>query len=281
MAQSEAHAVVRRWAHQGGAREGPSNTLAAMTRAMADSGGRANALEFDVHRTRDGAVVVIHDKTLERTTNGRGKVRRRTLEELRLLDAAYWWVPGEIVDHHADEAAYKHRHKAPGERLYGIPTVEEVLARFPDVPLTIEIKAFRAAGPLIDRLAERGRRDITVTSLRDHIVWWAKRRARRHPEWQTTFAPGLLYSLWFVARTRLGAPPRSSRYGRIQVPLRKLTFDFARPDFVAAAHRAGMAVDFWTINNPTDMRDLLDLDADGIMTDSPSVLVEVMGAPAP
>jgi glycerophosphoryl diester phosphodiesterase family protein len=219
--------TVWRWAHQGGAREGPTNTLAAMTRAMDGSGGRANALEFDVHRTKDGAVVVIHDRTLERTTNGKGKVRRRTLEDLRRLDAAYWWVPGQIVDHHAaDDTAYEHRHIAPGDRLYGIPTIDEVLDRFPDVPLTIEVKAWGAARPLIDRLAERDRRDVTVTALRDHIVWRARRRARKHPEWETTFAPGLLYSLWFLARTRFGRPPRSARYGRIQVPRRKLIFDF-------------------------------------------------------
>jgi glycerophosphoryl diester phosphodiesterase len=269
--------TVLRWAHQGGAREGPTNTLAAMTMAMDAARGGANALEFDVHRTKDGAVVVIHDPTLERTTNGKGKVSHHTLEDLRRLDAAYWWVPGEIVDHNAaDETAYEHRHKAPGDRMYGIPTIEEVLDRFPDIPLTIEIKSWRAARPLIDRLAERDRRNVTVTSLRDHIVWRAGLRARKHPEWKTTFAPGWLYSLWFLARTRLGRPPRPARYGRIQVPRRKLIFHFAQPSFVKAAHRAGMQVDYWTIDDPDEMQELLALGADGIMTDKPSVLAEVI-----
>jgi glycerophosphoryl diester phosphodiesterase len=268
--------TVLRWAHQGGAREGPTNTLASMTLAMDLAGGRANALEFDVHRTKDGAVVVIHDPTLERTTNGKGKVSHHTLEDLRRLDAAYWWVPGEIVDHAADETAYEHRHKAPGDRMYRIPTIEEVLDRFPDIPLTVEIKSWRAARPLIDQLAARGRRNVTVTSLRDHIVWRARLRARKHPDWKTTFAPGLLYSLWFLARTRLGRPPRSARYGRMQVPRRKLIFDFTQPSFVNAVHRAGMRVDYWTIDDPDHMQALLALGADGIMTDKPSVLAEVV-----
>jgi glycerophosphoryl diester phosphodiesterase len=268
--------TVLRWAHQGGAREGPTNTLAAMTLAMDAAGGRANALEFDVHRTKDGAVVVIHDPTLERTTNGKGKVSHHTLEELRRLDAAYWWVPGEIVDHAAEEAAYEHRHKAPADGMYGIPTLEEVLDRFPEIPLTIEIKSWGAAPPLIDHLAARGRRNVTVTSLRDHIVWRARLRARKYPDWKTTFAPGLFYSLWFLVRTRLGRPPRSTRYGRMQVPRRKLIFNLAQPAFVNAAHRAGMQVDYWTIDDPTQMQELLARGADGIMTDKPSVLAEVV-----
>src|SRR5687768_2375516 len=93
---------VFHWAHQGGAKEGPSNTLFAMDRALAAG---AHGLEFDVHRTHDGQLVLAHDKRLDRTTNGSGEIAERPLEELRRLDAAYWWVPGSVDDHSADESA--------------------------------------------------------------------------------------------------------------------------------------------------------------------------------
>lgn len=87
---------VYHWAHQGGAREGPSNTLFAMAAALAAG---SHGIELDVHRTKDGRLMVLHDATLERTTNGHGKVADHTLEELQRLDAAYWWVPGTVDDH--------------------------------------------------------------------------------------------------------------------------------------------------------------------------------------
>lgn len=266
-----------RWAHQGGAREGPSNTLAAMEDAI-NGRGRANALEFDVHRARGGAVVVIHDRTLQRTTNGKGRVCFRTLKQLRQLDAAYWWVKGKVVDHDAKKEEYEDRGKAPSDREYGVPTLDEVLGRFSDLPLTIEVKAWRAARPLVDHLAELGRRDVTVTSFFDPIVWRMRRRARRYPQWEHTLAPGLIYTLWFVARLRVGWPPASARYGRMQVPCRKIGVNFARRSFVDAVHSAGMKIDFWTIDDADHMRGLRRIGADGIMTDLPSVLADVTDA---
>ena len=87
---------VFHWAHQGGAKEAPSNTLDAMDRAAAIG---VDGLEFDVHLSRDGRVVLIHDRTLKRTTNGQGLVSDHSAEELAALDAAYWWVRGEVDNH--------------------------------------------------------------------------------------------------------------------------------------------------------------------------------------
>ncbi|MBW3614956.1 MAG: glycerophosphodiester phosphodiesterase, partial [Actinobacteria bacterium] len=89
---------VLNWAHQGGSREGPSSTLFAMRKAV-DAG--ADALELDVHMSADDVLVVCHDATVERTTDGRGAIAELTLSDLKALDNAYWWVPGSVIDHGA------------------------------------------------------------------------------------------------------------------------------------------------------------------------------------
>jgi glycerophosphoryl diester phosphodiesterase len=270
-------ARVVRWAHQGGAREAPSNTLAAMERAMSD--GKATALEFDVHRSADGTLVLIHDWKLDRTTNGRGKVRRRRFSDLGRLDAAWWWVRGEVADHDDDGGAYVHRYRALADPMYRIPTLDEVLRRFPATPMTIEIKAWRAARPLVDQLARSGRGDVTVTSFFDPIVWRVRWRLRHQGNPPVGLAPGLVYSIWFLVRTKLGIAPRTARYSRMQIPPRKAGLRFGTPRFVAAAQQAGMAVDLWTIDEqPMMLRAIYGLHVDGIMTDVPSVLAATVAS---
>src|SRR5437588_8832843 len=117
---------VLNYAHQGGAREAPSSTLFAIRRAIAHG---ADAVELDVHATADGEVVVCHDPTVDRTTQTTGRIADLTLEQIRSLDNAYWWVPGEVVDHDPSRPAtgLVHRGKAPGDHAFGIANPEEVL----------------------------------------------------------------------------------------------------------------------------------------------------------
>src|SRR5580704_11723247 len=96
------------YAHQGGAWEGPSSTLFAIESALAAG---ATGIELDVHATADGHLVVCHDETVDRTTNGHGSISELTLDELRALDNAYWWVPGEVVDHDRPDTDYPLRGK--------------------------------------------------------------------------------------------------------------------------------------------------------------------------
>ncbi len=260
---------VFHWAHQGGANEAPSNTLYAMEQAVQAG---AHGLELDVHRTRDGEVVLIHDDTLDRTTNGSGKVADHTLEELRRLDAAYWWVPGKTNDDDAPADRYILRGQAPENRDLGIPTMDELLERFPSMPLTIEVKAKEAVKPLVRLLRQYDREeDIIVSSFRDSIVSELRRRAPELP-----LAPGASGSYWFFARALLGWPPRSSPYVALQVPPRKALFTVVTESFIAKAHRAGLAVHVWTINEEAEMRRLIALGVDGIMTDRPTVLAGIL-----
>src|ERR1700691_3709533 len=125
------------FAHQGGSYEGPSSTLVAITRALAEG---ATAIELDVHATKDRRIVVCHDETVDRTTNHHGAICDLTLAELRDMDNAYWWIAGATVTPDRAEAEYLERGKAPANRDFGIVTLEEVVERFPDVLLNLDLK---------------------------------------------------------------------------------------------------------------------------------------------
>ena len=125
------------YAHQGGAWEGPSSTLHAIAGAL-DAG--ATGIELDVHATRDRHLVVSHDATVDRTTDGHGAISSLTLEELRRLDNAYWWAPGADVTPDLRPDQYPFRGRAPADRRFGVVTLVEVLEAFPDVVLNLDIK---------------------------------------------------------------------------------------------------------------------------------------------
>lgn len=256
------------WAHQGGAREGPSNTIWAMRKAVRKG---ANALEFDVHLSGDRKLVVAHDPTLGRISECCGRISRMKREKLQRVDPAFWWVEGKVEDHHASQYPLRGRHA--GDPTLRIPTVEEVLDEFRDLPLTIEIKAWRAARPLLALLRQRRRANVTLTALYDYRLWpirWSKPRV--------DLSPALAYLLWFRLRVALRVPPRRSPYRRIQVPPKYwgVTFLDRKGRFVAAARDAGLKVDAWTVDDPAEMDDLIDLGVDGIMTDCPSVLADTV-----
>lgn len=278
-----------RWAHQGGAREGPANTIYAMRQALANG---AQGIELDVHLTKDRRVVVTHDAHLGRTTNCEGYIAERTLEDLRDCDAAHNWVPGRVDDPHAAEHEFVLRGEAATNPDLRIPTLEQVLDAFPGVPLTIEIKAEAAVDPVVEVL--RGRQvpydQLIVTSFLQPAVDRLRTCDRQLP-----LGPGLSWTLRFTLRALLGMPPPTCPYVAIQLPyhygvddlparwrrigrllprrLRRLTV--IRPRVIRAAHRCEMVVHAWTIDDPQDMRDLLSMGVDGIMTDRPSVLTRV------
>jgi glycerophosphoryl diester phosphodiesterase len=134
-------------AHQGGEDEFPSNTMYAFRRALAVG---ADMLELDVGVTKDGQVVVMHDTTLDRTTNGTGTIASHTLAQVRRLDAAYWFGGGaHAYDHGRAKSAYRLRGVAAGKRRppagfkrsdFRVPTLREVLKAFPHTPINVEIK---------------------------------------------------------------------------------------------------------------------------------------------
>ncbi len=161
------------YAHQGGAWEWPSSTLFCMRQGIAAG---ASALELDVHATADGELVVCHDATVDRTTNGSGSISSLTLDELRRLDNAYWFIPGADVTPGRDPEEYPYRGRAPEDRDFGVATLREILEEFPGVVLNLDIKQGAPAvtpyeAALARLLAEYERvDDVIVTSFLDPVT---------------------------------------------------------------------------------------------------------------
>ena len=267
---------VLNYAHQGGAREAPSSTLFAMHQAVAAG---ATAIELDVHCTADRRLVVCHDATVDRTTGATGRIADLALEEVKRLDNAYWFVPGEVVAPGRPDAEYVHRGKAPGDPAFGIPTVAEVLEAFPDTFLNFDIKQTApTVDPyeelLADELHRFGRSDdVIVGSFLDAAT---EAFAEHAPD--VTTSAGTLAVAAFVRALQNGEEPPELPHAALQVPPAYEDITIVDERFIAAAHDRGLAVHVWTIDDEKEMRRLLALGVDGIMTDRPSVLANVLAS---
>jgi glycerophosphoryl diester phosphodiesterase len=260
------------YAHQGGAFEGPSSTLFAIGQALAHG---ATGVELDVHATKDRIVVVCHDETVDRTTNHHGEIASLTLGELRDMDNAYWWIAGEAVSPGRDDSAYVHRGKAPGDRGFAVATLEEVIRAFPGVLLNLDIK--RTAPEvepyeqlLYDELRRLERTDsVIVASFSDDAIGAFRRVA---PDVATSAATEETAAFYFSihAPGEAVVPPAVA----FQVPATYGDVTVVDDTFVTEAHRYGIAVHVWTINDVPEMDRLVDLGVDGIVSDTPTVLVE-------
>lgn len=251
-------------AHQGGDGLWPSNTLYAFERAL-ELG--ADVLELDVHRTRDGAFVVIHDATVDRTTDGEGAVRELTLAQVAALDAGYGWSP--------DGARYPYR--GMGLR---VPTLREVFAAFPGVPVNVEIKPDDpiVASELCALLRREGRTaSVMVGSFHDRAMAVFRETC---PEVATSAASDDVRG-FFVLQTMLLPGLYTPRNEAFQVPVREGGLTIVTPRFVRSAHERNVDVHVWTIDDPSEMRRLLDLGVDGIITDRPDRLLRVLERPVP
>jgi glycerophosphoryl diester phosphodiesterase len=262
------------FAHQGGAHEGPSSTLLAISQAI-DHG--ATAIELDVHATKDRHIVVCHDATVDRTTNAVGEICNFTLAELREMDNAYWWIAGEAVSPGHDASEYTLRGRAPRDRALGIATLEEVATNFPGVPLNMDIKRTTPdVEPYEQLLADELRRlertdSVIVASFSDNAIQTFRALA---PEILTSAATSETATFYFAQRE--GTTPPSLPVCALQVPASFGDVRVVDEGFVEAAHEAGIAVHVWTINDVDEMSALLDLGVDGIISDTPTALVQLL-----
>jgi glycerophosphoryl diester phosphodiesterase len=276
-------------AHQGGEIEAPSNTLYALKTAKAKG---AEVLEIDVHATADGELVVLHDATVDRTTNGTGRVDALTLAQIKALDAAHWFVPGCGTCHDRAAGEYTLRGYASGARRipgalrkqgftandFRIPTLREVLAAFPDDLINIEIKnTAPQTAPyeqaLAELLREFGRTDdAIVVSFTDNATEIFKLYA---PEVSTAVGTAQAAAFWTSAQGPLPGAP-NPRHHALQVPVELEGLTVVTPEFVQRAHANGLAVHVWTINDRPTMEWLVDIGVDGVMTDRPALLEQVL-----
>jgi glycerophosphoryl diester phosphodiesterase len=249
----------RVFGHRGAAGVAPENTMPSFAAAI-EAG--ADRLELDVHASADGHVVVFHDATLERTTNGVGPLRERSLAELQALDAGHAFR-GSLDTGHASRAQEQNfPFRGRGLR---IPTLAEVCAAFPGVPLNIEIKQDAPAieGAVLAVLdAHGGRERALLAAEADGIM--ARIRAAA-PGALTGFSTG--EAMEFIGRR---ADPTYRPQGvALQVPPTYGDFVIITAELVAAAHALGVEVHAWTINDEAEMDRLLDLGIDGLFTDFP------------
>lgn len=265
---------VLNYAHQGGAREAPSSTLFALRQAVA---GGADGLELDVHATADGVVMVCHDATVDRTTAGSGAIADMTYDQVRALDNAHWWVPGEVVANDRDPEDYIHRGQAPSEPSFAIATLREVLEEFPGVFLNLDIKQTAPAVEPYERLVadllrEFGRTDDAIVASFDDRATDAFNAIA--PDINTSCGTLLTTAIWQAMQD--DAPLPTTKHVALQVPAAFGEIVVVDERFVARAHDHGLAVHVWTIDEPDEMERLIDLGVDGVMTDRPSVLERIL-----
>ena len=245
------------FAHRGGSALAPENTVAAFDNSVALG---ADGLELDVRLARDGVVVVHHDRTLERTTNLCGPVAERTAAEMARADAGH---------------AFRHGDTYPFRgRGIGVPTLAEVLARYRDVPIIIELKV---------NSVEMARAAVAVVRAADAVdracfgsYGLRVLRAARALEPAIATSAAREEVRWALYRSWIRWPVSRVAYGGYQVPEHAGRTRVVSPRFIKAARRAQLGVQVWTVDAEDDARRLLGWGADALITDRPDRIVPVV-----
>jgi glycerophosphoryl diester phosphodiesterase len=218
-------------------------------------------LELDVHMSKDGHIVVMHDETVDRTTNGNGKISELTLMEIKSLEVGGNWT---------QDGGVTHPYRGQGLR---VPTLAEVFYLFPDVPMNIEIKQAEPsmAQPLCAMIRRFNMSEkVLVPSFSDEAI--AEFRAAC-PEMATAASSDearnfVLLNFAFLSNML------SPAYQAFQVPEKSSGIPVVIPHFVKSAQKQNLQVHVWTVNDPADFRRFIDMGVDGIMTDRPDLLLE-------
>ena len=226
------------FAHRGGSTLAPENTMAAFDRGMAAG---ADGLELDVHLSRDGVVVVHHDRLLDRTTRATGPIRERTAAELGSFD---------------------------------VPALRDVLARHTGARIIIELKEPGAdlARAVVEEVHRAGAVErVCLGSFSSSVL-----RAARAIDPQIATSGGRMDVRLALYRSWINLTPGRPPYQAFQVPELSGRTRVVSPRFVRLAHKAGLVVQVWTVDDPEEMRRLLDWGVDGIISDRPDVAAQVV-----
>ncbi len=247
-------------AHRGGKGIAPENTLEAFRRSY-EMG--VDILELDIHATKDGELVVIHDRTVDRTTNGKGKVAQMTFEEIRKLDAGYSWT---------NDGGKTFPFRGKGIK---VPTLKEVFEEFPNSIINIESKHSepRPAEKICGLIQEYGRMEKSiVASFHKEVLTDFRKNCENVA---TSASPS--ESTWFLTMYKLGLIENfEADMQALQIPKRIGRLQFVTEDFVKSARKKNLQVHVWTINKTEDMKYLKNIGVDGIMTDYPDRLLEIL-----
>jgi glycerophosphoryl diester phosphodiesterase len=247
-------------AHQGGRGLRPENTMAAFEHAAALG---VDVLEMDLRGTSDGHIVVLHDPSVDRTTDGQGLVRDRSLAEIETLDAGYRF---------ADErGAFPYR----GQGI-SVPTLEEVLLRLPGRRLNLEMKDFdpALARSLCDLLRRLGATERTLVASFAHEPMAAFRGACAEVATSATFREGFLfYQLQRLHLSSLFGSPALA----FELPEYFGELRLVAPPLLDLARSRNLRVQVWTVNEEDDLKRFLAMGVDGIVTDYPDRLLRLLG----
>ena len=257
-AQDEGRPLVM--AHRGGAGLWPENTMFAFERA-AEMG--AEVIETEIHSTADNKLVFIHDETVDRTTNGTGPVNSFTLAELKELDAGYNWTTD-------GGRTFPFRGKG-----ITVPTLEEVFTGLPNMRINIDIKPITPslAAPLCEMIHKFGGVDrVMVASFSAKAL---KEFRRVCPPVATSASRREVTQFFLMNLVFLGPAYRPACHA-LQVPEYSSGLHVLTKRFLQTAHRLNLRVHAWTINEVVDMKRLLELGVDGIITDYPDRLVSLL-----
>ena len=247
---------IRIIGHRGARGVAPENTVPAIRHGVEVG---SQAIEIDLHASSDGHLIAIHDPTVDRTTDGTGPVEERTLEELRRLDAGYRFT---------SDRGESFPFRGQGIR---IPTLEEAMEAIGDLPAVLEVKSAAAGRRLAEWLPGRPERDrVIVGGFEAEDVGPAADAARWRCAYQTDLRGFVLWGKLGISR------PLPDDLTAAMVPVRKGPVRIVTRGFVRRMHVQGKGVFVWTVNRPDEMRTLLDMGVDGLISDYPAVLRRVV-----
>lgn len=249
------------FAHRGGALLRPENTMLAFEHGVSFG---ADALELDLQLTRDGELVVIHDFRVERTTDGTGPVADYTLDELQRLDAGYRFTT---------DSGKTYPYRGQG---HTIPTLRSVFERFPTLRVNMDLKESTPEREerLWRLLQEMGAVDRVMIGSFDYAPM---ARFRTLTGGRVATGATRREIVWFLTSFYTGQLRRfRPAFDALQVPETDHGFRIVTPRMIAAAHRLDRDVHMWTIDQPSDMCRLLKWGVDGVMSDRPDLLAQVL-----
>ena len=250
-------------AHQGGDGVWPGDTLSAFEKAVEIG---ADVLEMDAHITKDGQIVLMHDEKVDRTTDGTGLIENLSLSELKKLDAAYQWSNDE-------GKTFPYR----GQGIQ-VPTLEELFQKFPQIRYVIEIKLTQNPidKPLCDLIRKYSMQDkVVIASFHDQAMQDFRKTC---PEVATSASRGEVTKFVLLGKVFLSGLIAPG-YQSIQPPYdpsESMNIPIMTKRFIREAHAKNVAVEPWTVDDPQLMKQYIEWGVDGIMTDRPDLMIEVL-----
>ena len=249
------------FAHRSGRGLYPENTILAFEKAR-EMG--VDVLEIDVHPTKDGRIVVIHDDTVDRTTNGKGRVMELTYKEIEELDAAYNFSKD-------NGKTFPFRGKG-----IKIPLLSEVLEKFNNMRISIEIKETdgNTEEKVLELVKKYGMEDKVIIASEDYEI--LKRVRELDPKIATSMSEKEIRNFYTAFVTFIPLNLYKPKGDALMIPPKAEGITLAKKSFINAAHNKGLRIIIWTINNEEEMRNLIKLGVDGIITDYPDKLIKVL-----